>query len=378
MSFEAPLVSVVVPAFNAERTLAETLRSVLSQTYRSIEVLVVDDGSTDGTADIARSLAAGDPRLTLISKENGGCASARNLGISRARGAFVAPIDADDLWHPTKLEKQVSAALAAPEPPGFVYCFFRPIDADANLARPVAPYACRDRVLIHHLHENFVGNGSGPLLSRAAALEVGGYDERLGRLGAIGCEDLLLQLQIARRYPVEVVPEFLVGYRTGTGGMSTDRRGMYRSWQTAIGILLDEEPAVPRRVLRWSHARRCIELAEGVAHEGRHGECVRLLARALRLDPLATLRRLHFRITRFLRRRIRPLPNPALPPFLDCSTIERFAGDAYENGSAWLSLQRMDERRRAWVDRFAARRAPDWCDGPTAAEARDRVVPAWH
>ena len=198
---------------------------------------------------------------------------------------FVAPIDADDLWHPTKLEKQVDAALAAPEPPGFVYCFFRPIDADANLARPIAPYACRRRVLVHHVHVNFVGNGSGPLLSRTGALEVGGYDERLGRRGAVGCEDLLLQLQIARRYPVEVVPEFLVGYRTGTGGMSTDRRRMYRSWRVAIGILLDGEPDVPPRVLRWAHAGRCFELAEFVAHEGQHGECLRLLARALLARP---------------------------------------------------------------------------------------------
>ena len=378
MSSEAPLVTVVVPAFNAERTLAETLRSVLSQTYRNIEVLVVDDGSTDGTAGVAESLAAKDPRLTLIRKENGGCASARNLGIKRARGVFVAPLDADDLWHPTKLEKQVSAALAAPEPPGFVYCFFRPIDSDANLARPVAPYACRDRVLIHHLYENFVGNGSGPLLSRAAALEVGGYDERLGRRGAIGCEDLLLQLQIARRHPVEFVPEFLVGYRTGTGGMSTDRRRMYRSWRIAIGILLGEEPAVPRRVLRWAHAGRCFHLAEFVAFEGHHGECLRLLARALWLDPLATLGRLRFRVTRHLRRRIRPLPIPASRPFLNCSTIERFPADAYETGRAWLSLQRLDERRRAWIDRHAARLAPDWFDGPAVADDRDRVVPAWH
>ena len=80
MSSANPLVTVIVPAFNAERTLAETLRSVLSQTYRNIEVFVVDDGSTDGTADVARSFVSDDPRVTLIRKENGGSASARNLG----------------------------------------------------------------------------------------------------------------------------------------------------------------------------------------------------------------------------------------------------------------------------------------------------------
>ena len=376
MSSATPLVTVVVPAFNAERTLAETLRSVLSQTYRNIEVFVVDDGSTDGTADVARSFVGDDPRVTLIRKENGGSASARNLGIARGRGPFIAPIDADDLWHPTKLEKQVDAALAAPEPPGFVYCFFRPIDADANLAPPAAPYTCRGHVLIHHLHTNFVGNGSGPLLSRAATLEVGGYEERFDGRGVFLTEDLLLQLQLARRYPIEVVPEFLVGYRTGIGGRSSNQRQMYHSWRLVLGIIFEEEPAIPRRVVRWTHARRCFALAESVAYEGHHGECARLLARALWLDPPATLGRLRFRITRSLRRRFRPLPDPASRAFLDCSTIERFPGDPYETGRAWLSLQRMGERRRAWIDRHAARHAPDGSGWPVAAEPRDHFVPA--
>jgi glycosyltransferase involved in cell wall biosynthesis len=108
-----PLVSVVVPAFNAANTIAETLRSISQQTYSALEIVVVDDGSTDETADIARR--HGDPRLRVVAKANGGVASARNAGIRNSHGAFVAFIDADDLWPEDRLERQLAAFAADPE-----------------------------------------------------------------------------------------------------------------------------------------------------------------------------------------------------------------------------------------------------------------------
>jgi glycosyltransferase involved in cell wall biosynthesis len=116
MSGARPLVSVIVAAYNAEATLAETLRSALAQSYRPVEIILVDDGSTDRTAEIASSFA----EVILIRQANAGVAAARNAGIRASRGEWLAPLDADDLWHPAKLERQVAAALAAPELPGFV------------------------------------------------------------------------------------------------------------------------------------------------------------------------------------------------------------------------------------------------------------------
>src|SRR5262245_57856494 len=98
-----PVVSVVVPAFNAGATLDQTLRSVRAQTYTHLEVIVVDDGSKDATAEIALAHAKSDARIRLVRQANGGVASARNAGIREARAALVAPIDADDLWAPTKI-----------------------------------------------------------------------------------------------------------------------------------------------------------------------------------------------------------------------------------------------------------------------------------
>ena len=103
----ARLVSVVVPAYNAEATIDQTLQSVRSQSYPHLEVIVVDDGSTDGTRGIVLSHAAQDRRIRLVWEPNSGVAAARNHGIRVARGDLIAPVDADDLWSPEKVARQV-------------------------------------------------------------------------------------------------------------------------------------------------------------------------------------------------------------------------------------------------------------------------------
>src|SRR5262249_39213835 len=104
-SADAPLVSVVLPAYNAERTIAASLASIAAQTVTELEVIVVDDGSTDDTIRVAKSTDRGD--LRVISQANAGHAAARNTGVSAARGRYVAFLDADDLWLPEKLERQM-------------------------------------------------------------------------------------------------------------------------------------------------------------------------------------------------------------------------------------------------------------------------------
>src|SRR5438270_8611564 len=94
-----PIVSVIIPAWNAEETLKETLISVASQTHRSLEIIIIDDGSTDKTANIAADFCGSDCRARLIQKARGGLAAARNTGIDEANGSWIAPLDADDLWH---------------------------------------------------------------------------------------------------------------------------------------------------------------------------------------------------------------------------------------------------------------------------------------
>src|SRR5690348_2585807 len=108
-----PLVSVVIPAYNAARTIPATVRTVLDQTVADLEVIVVNDGSTDTTADVARSLD--DGRVRVLSQENSGHAAARNAGLGAAFGQYVAFLDADDLWLPHKLERQLEVLKAHPD-----------------------------------------------------------------------------------------------------------------------------------------------------------------------------------------------------------------------------------------------------------------------
>src|SRR4030095_3800149 len=152
------LVSVVVPAFNTANTISETLHTISRQTYSALEIVVVDDGSAAGTAGIAGGHGA--PLLRVVTKANGGVASARNAGIRSSAGEFVAFIDADDLWHPTKIAKQMRVLLAGGDDMALVYAPFRLIDADGRVLASPRKYGVNGWVIHRHFHSNLVGNGS--------------------------------------------------------------------------------------------------------------------------------------------------------------------------------------------------------------------------
>ncbi len=106
------LISCVIPVFNGERYLGEALESVLAQSYQPLEVIVVDDGSTDGTAEVARRYGE---RVRYVWQPNAGETAARNLGLTAAQGEFIAFLDADDVWHSEKLERQIARFQERPE-----------------------------------------------------------------------------------------------------------------------------------------------------------------------------------------------------------------------------------------------------------------------
>jgi glycosyltransferase involved in cell wall biosynthesis len=251
---EGPLVSVVVPAFNAASTLASTLDSIIHQTYQALDVVIVDDGSTDVTRSIAHRFCQMDSRIRVIAQLNSGVAAARNAGICASKGDFVAFIDADDLWHPTKIERQLRALLQQSPDVALVYSPFRVIDGEGNVMASARRQHASGWVLDRHLKTNIVGNGSSILVRKSVLQEFGGFDPWLRQQGAEGCEDLLLQLRIAFRYKFCEVPEYLVGYRRHGGNMSADRDRMTRSGMLAIRRALSE-CAAPARSTRGVLAR---------------------------------------------------------------------------------------------------------------------------
>jgi glycosyltransferase involved in cell wall biosynthesis len=228
-SSQATLVGVVVPAYNAAATLDQTLRSVRAQTHRALEIVVVDDGSHDGTAELAQRHAAEDERVRVLRQANAGVAAARNAGWQASQAELIAFIDADDLWAPTKIERQLQALMQAGPRAGLVYCWTARIDGDGKVFMLPQGRRHEGDVLQEIARSNFVGSGSAALIRRQALIDAGGFEPRLRAAGAEGCEDWLLYCRVAEQYSFALAPEYLVGYRYTAGNMSSDRPRMFRS-----------------------------------------------------------------------------------------------------------------------------------------------------
>jgi glycosyltransferase involved in cell wall biosynthesis len=280
------LVSVIVPAYNAAGTVERTVTSALNQTYSNLEVLVVDDGSQDETAAVVRRIANKDHRIKLLQKPNGGLVSARNHGIAHAQGEFIAPLDADDLWHPDKLRRQVAAMR---DEVGLVYCWSRTIDRQDRVLFDLAPCMLRGNVYAALIIKNFLHSGA-PLVRRSCIDRVGGYDATLATRGADCCEDLKFNLDVAERYDFEVVPEFLSAYRLHPGTMSRNLDAMLRSHEIVVADVQARHPELPDKLFRWANAHQHLEF--GLVHlgEGHLLLGLRLLFAALLGDPIDTLR----------------------------------------------------------------------------------------
>lgn len=227
-------VSVVIPAYNAAGTIDRTLQSVRNQTWRDLDIIVVDDGSGDATAERVRRHAAEDGRVRLFVQPNGGVARARNRGIEEARGDLIAPVDADDLWRPDKIERQVAVLRGGGERVGLVYCWFAIIDDQDRVIGHGDRALDEGDVLERMCLGNLVGNGSVPLMRRADVLACGGYDPGLRDRKAQGCEDLKLYFALSERSRFALVPEILLGYRWSPTNMSSDGRQMLRSYDLVM------------------------------------------------------------------------------------------------------------------------------------------------
>lgn len=285
------LVSVVIPAYNATATIGATLESVRRQTWPDIEIIVIDDGSSDDTAAQVSRHAAADSRIRLVVQANGGVAAARNRGIADARGSLVAPLDADDLWHPNKLERQVAALRSAGPRAALVYCWSVVIDADGRIIAAGDRHDYCGDVFSRMCRGNLVGNGSAPLMRRQAVLAYGGYDSGLRAAGAEGCEDLKLYLALAERHDFAVVNDFLVGYRWTPQNMSSDGRRMLRSFDLVMEPVRARHPDLATDFAR-GRADMIAWLLERAARAGQATTTLALLKALIQERPARAARAL--------------------------------------------------------------------------------------
>ncbi|WP_068116385.1 glycosyltransferase family 2 protein [Tropicimonas marinistellae] len=243
-----PTASIVVPAYNVADTLPATLDSLLKQTFRDFEILLVDDGSTDNTLRIAEGF--GDPRLRIISQANRGLAGARNTGIHAARGAFIGLCDSDDLWHPAKLARHVSHLRSRPDV-GVSYSGSAMIDgAGQPLGLSQRP-RLRSVTAAHIFRRNPVGNGSAAVIRRAALDSVAWrptgeyrrnwwFDETFRQSEDI---EFWLRMALTTDWRFEGVTGDLTLYRINSGGLSASVARQYDAWQHMVDKLTPLAPA---------------------------------------------------------------------------------------------------------------------------------------
>lgn len=243
------LASIIVPAFNVEKTITETLDALLVQTYSDFEIIIVDDGSTDGTARIANTFAQ-SPRVKVVRQVNRGLAGARNTGIAAAQGEFIGFCDADDIWVPEKLAAHVEHLTANPEI-GISYSGSALINDDGDLLGQAQRPRLHDVNATLIFKRNPIGNGSAVVLRRAVFDAIAYrprheqirdwyFDETFRQSEDIEC---WLRIALTTEWKFEGVEGLLTQYRISAGGLSAATDRQLAAWERMVTKLAPLNPA---------------------------------------------------------------------------------------------------------------------------------------
>ncbi len=237
----APVLSIIMPLYNSERFIGQAIQSLLTQSFKEFELIIIDDASSDGSLDIVKEFKDGRIRI-LINEKNQGISFTRNKGLNVARGRFIAPFDSDDVAMPDKFAKQVRFLGSHPGY-GMIGSWAQLIDHDGNFLKkrwklPAKPKAIPAILLFR----NYFCHSS--IIMRREAIPIGGYDDRL----QIG-EDYKMWIEIARKWKVWNLSDYLLHYRvhpesmTGKNEAAVNRYDMriYREGFGPLGIDLSQD-----------------------------------------------------------------------------------------------------------------------------------------
>jgi glycosyltransferase involved in cell wall biosynthesis len=214
ISSNFPIISVIIPAYNSEKTIKITIDSVLNQTFKNFELIVINDGSTDSTLDIISQIQ--DYRLKVLSFDNAGGNVSRNRGLHQAVGEFISFLDADDIWTTDKLASQLEA-LQANTDAKVAYSWTDYIDENGKFLVTGNHLTVNGDVYERLLVSNFLENGSNPLIYRADLVELGGFDESLK-----AAQDWDMWLRLAAKYSFICVPSVQILYRVSANSLSAN------------------------------------------------------------------------------------------------------------------------------------------------------------
>ena len=242
------LATIIVPAFNVAETLAETLKSLLAQTYENFQIIVIDDGSSDNTVDVARRFAD-DPRLQIVRQPNRGLAGARNTGIAHASGAYIGFCDADDLWEPHKLAAHVRHLEAKPFV-GVSYAGSQLMHDDGRMMKKAQQPRLTGVDTAHIFKRNPIGNGSAPVIRAQVFQDVAYrpkqetkrdwyFDETFRQSEDIEC---WLRVALTTAWQFEGVAGHLTRYRINQGGLSASTDNQLAAWERMVAKLTPLDP----------------------------------------------------------------------------------------------------------------------------------------
>ncbi len=270
-----PYVSLVVPAYNTLDTLPETIESLLAQTYTDFEIVVVDDGSTDGTAAWVK--AQSDPRIRLFRQVNRGLAGARNGGIIAARGELIGFCDGDDLWEPEKLAKHVAYLSANPDI-GVTYSGSLLVNEKNQSLDMYQSPRTTDVSAAHVLLRNPVGNGSTPVIRAQTFKDIAYrpagesrnwyFDESMRQSEDIEC---WVRIALTTHWGFGGLNEPLTRYRIVASGLSANLDRQFATWRAMadkVKVIAPDFaakwlPAAEAYQLRYL-ARRAVSLGDGL------------------------------------------------------------------------------------------------------------------
>ena len=280
------LVSVIIPVYNVEKYIAQTIQSVLKQTYSRFELLIIDDGSPDRSIEICQQFA--DPRITIISQPNRGLAGARNTGIRHAQGDYLAFLDGDDLWEPEKLAQHIEHLEHAPQV-GVSFSRSALIDESGDRLGTYLMPQLQNITVPCLLRGSPIGNGSAAVIRRAVFDEIKFadnlygttedfyFDEQFRRSEDMEC---WLRIAILTAWQIEGIPEALTLYRVNTQGLSANFLKQLESWERVLDKL---RAIAPAEIAPWEDMAMAYELRylARSAIRIKSAEAVNLINRAL-------------------------------------------------------------------------------------------------
>lgn len=283
--------SVIMPVYNVERYLAQSIESVLKQTFQDFELIIVDDGATDGSAAIYG--AYDDPRIRVIKQKNRGLAGARNTGIRNAKGAFIGLLDSDDLWRPDKLEKHIAHLQSRPDV-GVSYSASEFIDEHGESVKLFMRPRLNGIDAGYVLCRNPIGNGSAPVFRAEVFKNIGFakdtpegmetwyFDETFRYSEDIEC---WMRIAALTDWKFEGIGEALTLYRVVSGTLSANTEKMFEFWSRMLARVQDYAPELAKRYGNKARAYQIRYYARRAVQEKQSWKALSHLGQALVLHP---------------------------------------------------------------------------------------------